>query len=401
MSQPAPTSILENARVVHSNGVSVRPVAFAGGRTVASGGISERAARVDLRGHLIFPALINAHDHLHLNCIPPLPRGRSFHNAYEWIDAVEEHRETAAVAAAVGAPVAVRHWHGALKNVLCGVTTVAHHDPWHDAFDDRNFPVTVVRDAGWSHSLGLSEARDGRPPRDGPAVLESFRNTPTEQPWIIHAAEGVDAVAGAEIDRLDEMGCLAANTVIVHGVGMGENDVARVLTRGASVVWCPRSNVELFGRTLDPRPLFAAGRLALGTDSRLTGSRDLLDELREAAANSDLSAADLFHLVTTGAGTVLRMTNHEEGLDLGEPKAPGDCLILRDQGDPYRALAGAARADVRAVVRGGAPVVGDPDLADWFGACGVDATPVMLDGRPKLLARTLARARISRPWSRV
>src|SRR3546814_13582386 len=34
--------------------------------------------------------------------------------------------------------------------------------------------------------------------------------------------------------------------------------------------------------------------------------------------------------------------------------------------------------------------IADPDLADWFALAGIDAVPVTLDGKPKLLARSLA-----------
>jgi hypothetical protein len=36
------------------------------------------------------------------------------------------------------------------------------------------------------------------------------------------------------------------------------------------------------------------------------------------------------------------------------------------------------------------PRIADPDFAGWFEAAGVETVPVMLDGRPKLLAKALA-----------
>jgi hypothetical protein len=41
-------------------------------------------------------------------------------------------------------------------------------------------------------------------------------------------------------------------------------------------------------------------------------------------------------------------------------------------------------------VRNGVPCIADIDFADWFAAAGMEAVPAMLDGKPKLLARTLA-----------
>jgi cytosine/adenosine deaminase-related metal-dependent hydrolase len=196
-----------------------------------------------------------------------------------------------------------------------------------------------------------------------------------------------------EIHRLDGMGCLAANTVLVHAVGMTDRDVELVTRRRASVVWCPHSNLELFGSTLDPRRIFAAGRIALGTDSRLTGARDLLDELRVARDHSDLLPVELFRLVTSNAATVLRLARANGGG--GEPNPLADCLILRDQADAYRALVDARRADVRAVVRGGVPLVADPDLGDWLTHSGADPVAAVLDGRPKVVARQLARSDVA------
>jgi hypothetical protein len=273
-----------------------------------------------------------------------------------------------------------------LKNILSGVTTVAHHDPWHAVFDHVDFPVTVLSAFGWSHSLGLGDALPRETPRYGPGVYDSFITTPTTTPWFIHLAEGVDDVAAAELSRLEELGCLARNTVIVHGAGLTSRDVKRVIEYDAAVVWCPSSNLGMLGSTLDPCQLFDAGRVALGTDSRLTGSRDLLDELRVAAASCDFIAQELLRLVTANAADVLRMPC-VGGLEIGQSS---DCVILRAESDPHAALLRASRSTIRAVVRRGAPVIADPDFEDWFGHCGIETVSVNLDGQPKLIGRRAA-----------
>jgi hypothetical protein len=42
------------------------------------------------------------------------------------------------------------------------------------------------------------------------------------------------------------------------------------------------------------------------------------------------------------------------------------------------------------VVRNGVPCIADTDFAEWFAVAGMEAVPVMLDGKAKLLARPLA-----------
>ncbi|TCV97810.1 cytosine/adenosine deaminase-related metal-dependent hydrolase [Luteibacter rhizovicinus] len=359
------------------DGVSHAPLPVRAGRIDASPGA--HAYPVDLRDHLIFPGLINAHDHLHVNGVPPLRHATPFPNSYAWISAFQSHFQDPIVVAALDVPKSLRLRHGALKNLLAGTTCVAHHDPWHPALDDADFPVALLRDYGWSYTLAG--------PDYGPPVRQSFAATPAGRPWLIHLAEGTDETAQAELAQLDALGCLAANTVLIHGVGLRETDIDRVIACGAAVVWCPQSNRALLGRTLDPRRLCEAGRLTMGSDSRLSGARDLLDELSMAAARDELDATSLLALVTTRAARILRLAGYGS-LAVG---APADMAIVEDRGgDPADSLVGLRRSQLRAVVRDGLPRIADPDFADWFAATGVDAVAVMLDGKPKLLARSLA-----------
>lgn len=338
---------------------------------------------------VFYPALVNAHDHLHLNGLTLPAMDRTFCSSYHWIAALLPLHESPAGLAYRSLPQSVRAWQGALKNLTAGTTTVLHHDPRQAEFDDPGFPVDVPGNYSWAHSpalAGLARATDAGattyplPPelRYGPGIAESFPSA-ASRPWIIHAAEGTDAESLMEFHALDRAGYVGANTVLVHGVGLDAAAQERVLEVGAHLIWCPASNLALLGATLAPERLARAGRLALGTDSRLSGSRDLLRELRVAARCSQLAADELFDLVTINAA---RAAGLAESRFL--PGA-GDFFVAIDRGsDPYARLLELERRDIRAIVRRGRPAIADPDFAPWFADAGIDARPVLLDGRRKL-----------------
>ena len=372
-----------SVHVTLAHAVSMTPAGMSRGSLSIDGGdlaagSNPRAFTVDLGGHMVFPGLVNAHDHLHVNAVPPLMDGAPFTNSYAWIDAFQEHFRTPEVIASLQRPKSLRMRHGALKNLLAGTTCVVHHDPWHRALDAADFPVALLRDFGWSYALGG--------PGYGPPVQASFRATPAERPWIIHLAEGTDATAAAELSALDALGCLAANSVLVHGVGMGEADIDRVIACGATVVWCPGSNRALLGRSLEPRRLHRAGRLVLGSDSRLSGERDLLEEMRGVLARGELDADGLLQLATVDASRLLRLHRHGS-LAAGHP---ANLVIVEDRGRGAGNLVGISRHEIRAVVRNGVPRIADPDFAPWFDAAGIDTVAVTLDGRAKLMDGRLA-----------
>jgi cytosine/adenosine deaminase-related metal-dependent hydrolase len=374
VSPGGPAVVLSGARIVSAGRVRSGPLRLAGG--LVDAGEPRRGDHVvRLDGHLVFPGLLNAHDHLPLNAFPKLPPLGTFPNASGWIAALQPVLSSEPFRAVRSIPEEVRARHGALKNLLSGATTAAHHDPLLDVMGRSDFPVRVVSPFGWCHSLDLAG-------RYGPPLEESFRSTPPGARWFVHLAEGTDAAARSERERLDRAGCLGPRTVAIHGVGFSEEDVARVLEAGAHVVWCPASNLSVLGATPAPGRLLATGRLALGTDSRLSGSRDLLEELRAAREASGLPASSLLRLVTGDAAGVLGLS----AAGRLEPGAPADLVVVPDGGgDPAASLIEATRSGLLAVVLGGAPRVAAPELLSWLEAAGAEPRRARLDGVPKVV----------------
>lgn len=343
---------------------------------------------VDLEGAVVTPGLVNAHDHLELNSFPRLKWREHYSNAGEWIaDFQPRFNRDPCLAPARPETLEDRLWVGGLKNLLSGVTTVCHHNPFHRPLR-RQFPVRVVRNYRISHSLLI----------DGPLVAESYQKTPTGWPWIIHAAEGVDTAAAHEVETLDRLGCLGANTVLVHGVAICADRSRQLASRGVSLIWCPTSNAFLFGATSDVRAFDDAGRLALGSDSRLSGEGDLLDEVRAAAATHQVSAEGVVRMITSGAADVLRL----DCAGRLRPGATADLAIIRPLAiDPYDAIVGACRTDVKLVMVGGQAAIAEPELSEVFTYLGLARADATVDGLPRIMARWIAhrvcRLRLTEP----
>jgi hypothetical protein len=291
---------------------------------------------------------------------------------------------------------------GGLKNLLAGVTTVAHHNPYYREMR-RTMPVRVMRRYGWAHSFLLEQQPAGARGEPGGEIGARFRSTPIDAPFVVHLAEGVDAVAQGELPRLESIGCLARNTVIVHGIAIDGNGWRRAARAGAGLVWCPSSNDFLFGQTAMVRELLDLDgqercQVALGTDSRVTGERDLLDEMRAARRILDVSPSELLCMVTTAAAALLRQPRAGR-LAYG---VPADLIVVPAlAADAASALLEAERRDLRLVVVGGRPLVGDPDLVAIFDARRVKARPFMVDEAPKVgesgLLRRIAGCPIAEP----
>ncbi len=180
--------------------------------------------------------------------------------------------------------------------------------------------------------------------------------------------------------------------MIVHGIGLDEEQHRLLLERGCGLIWCPSSNYFLFGTTADVSLLSSAGRVALGTDSRLSGGMDMLAELKLALAKSGLDPFRIIRMVTVDAASILRLP------DAGRIRSgiPADLIVVpRGRGEPAESLFAADRSTLRLVLVDGRPMVGDEEMHPLFEATGTRAEIFRLDGRQKLISKSLA-ARITR-----
>jgi cytosine/adenosine deaminase-related metal-dependent hydrolase/SAM-dependent methyltransferase len=302
---------------------------------------------VDLSGYLLLPGLINAHDHLEFSLFPNIGNG-PYQNSAEWAHDIHSTR-AALIAQHRKVPRPVSLWWGAIRNLLCGVTTVCHHNPVTPELASSEFPIRVVSDFGWAHSLALE-----------PQLASKFAESDADLPFILHAAEGVDEASMQEIFELDRMRALDQRTVLVHGLACSPEAVSLINRRFAALILCPTSNGFLFDRAPSLAFIRSLDTVALGSDSPLTAAGDLLDEIAFAHSRIGLDANSVYGMVTNRAADVLRLRKGEGRL---WPGSVADVVGVRDLGlSPAETLAQLTVEQVELVIVGGRVQLASPSI---------------------------------------
>lgn len=420
---PRPTLLLQGTIVTMNDRHDVIPngrVLVRGGVIIAiwSGtkpqGLNTSDARVVSAGRrgLIFPGLINLHDHPTYDALPlwappashaqayaGRPTGREpYDNRYEWNTASppELQRLVQSPQAALTDTDALNLQrqvllHAELRAALGGTTTIqgepndaANGLVIHNA-DGKNFGHARVE--SWVPRIDTIDATGLRQRLASGAV----------DTWIVHLAEGVrdgERVAGdsfssrSEFGTLKQLRLLTDKTLVLHGTALERADFKEMAAAGAKLVWSPLSNLLLYGRTTQVYDALAEGvTVSLGTDWTPGGSNTVLDELKiadialhdkrvlGAARGSWTNQAldqELADMVTRNPAKSLRWP--EVGsIETGKH---ADVLMLRRPAhtptrlpdSPYRNLIDATQKDVRLVLVDGQPVAGDTDAMKAAGA---------------------------------
>jgi cytosine/adenosine deaminase-related metal-dependent hydrolase len=323
--------------------------------------------QVSLDGYFLLPGLINAHDHLEFGLFPRLGEG-DYADAQEWAGAIHvRYAETIALHRSVRREVRVL-W-GALRNLLCGVTTVCHHNPVTDTMRESEFPVSVVEELHWVHSAAFDFAG-----------LQEESSIDSGEILIVHAAEGVSARAKQEIEMLQALGLLRPSTILVHALAVTPQMIERLKEAGVSLIFCPSSNEFLFGTIPAAALLEDFENAALGSDSPLTACGDLLDEAAFVSARYDLPAARLYSMLTENPATMLRLTDGQ-----GKIRIDGraDLIAVPDRGlSPAETLRRVTWQDVHFVMRNGIVQLVAEELAHILQPQElVGFTEIQVDGR--------------------
>lgn len=293
---------------------------------------------VDLSGCMLFPGLVNAHDHLEFALFPRLGNP-PYRNATDW--AHDIHKSFPAIIEThTRVPMEARLWWGAIRNLLSGVTAVCHHNPSHPVFDDPSFPVRVLNNFHWAHSLSFSPER-----------VKAHTQIRSSKPFILHACEGIDTFAHSDFIQLLEMNLIDERTVLVHGLAMADLDIETLNSKGAALISCPSSNQFLFSTTPSAKQLMSVQRLSVGSDSPLTAQGDLLDEVRFCCQQVGLPSTKLFDCVTASPAEILGLGNGEGHI---APGLPADFFAVSSLPcSPSQRLSSMSWRDVELVVVGG------------------------------------------------
>jgi len=281
---------------------------------------------------IVFPGLINSHDHLDFNLFPQL--GDRTYNSYtEWGKHIHKNYRDE-IASVLKIPVSLRALWGVYKNLLCGVTTVVNHG---ETLKLENDLITVFEETHVLHSVQFEKGWKFK-------LNNPFK---VNLPVNIHVGEGDDWPSFREIDQLTGWNLLQKKLIGIHAVAMSEDQAKKF----NAIVWCPQSNYFLLNKTGRVNLLKDHTSILFGTDSTLTSSWDIWEHLRLARKTKLLtdnklylalnqSAANTWHLnsgeITPGKYAdivVAKIKPNTTGFDSFFGLRPADLLLVIHKGN--------------------------------------------------------------------
>jgi len=332
--------------------------------------------------YILFPAIINPHDHLFGSYHPKIGNGIYIC----WLpwdydlksSPIYEERNK-------NTPFEI-YQIGAYKNLISGVTTVHDHIPHHvnDPFISK-LPIRVLKNYSLAHEASVYDLKWG----DGIDV-EHRKAVENNIPFVTHIEEGFDEESLRGIDTLDDYKALSEYTVLVHGIGLSCADMKKVAKRRAHLVWCPGSNVYMFQRTAKVKELMELGvNICIGTDSPATGELNILDEIRFAKKvykemyDEDLDDRTVVQMITVNPAKAFRLQNSLGSLEKGKL---GDLLLITgNPKKPYTSLVNSKLKDISLVFLEGKPLYGDKEFENIFQDLGTHYKTIKIQGKEKLI----------------
>jgi cytosine/adenosine deaminase-related metal-dependent hydrolase len=247
---------------------------------------------------IVFPGLINSHDHLDFNLFPQLGN-RIYKNYTEWGAYIHQQFKQE-IASVLKVPAHLRILWGMYKNLLCGVTTVVNHGV---RLTVNNALITVYEDTHDLHSAAFEKA------------WKLKLNNPLKRklPVVIHTGEGTNEAASEEIDSLIYWNMLHRNLVGIHAVAMTSDQAAHF----KGIVWCPESNYFLLNKTAPINRLKLRTNIIFGTDSTLTSNWNIWDHIGMARKTGLLTDEELYRSLNINPAKVWELNTGElaEGRD--------------------------------------------------------------------------------------
>ncbi|MCS6971684.1 MAG: amidohydrolase family protein [Turneriella sp.] len=339
--------------------------------------------QIDVNGMLVFPGLINCHDHLLGTYVPRVGDRRPYLNWLEWDN---DLKSSPVYAERQQIDSSDLYQLGGYRHLLCGITRVQDHIPHfvREAFA-RDMPIRIIADYALAHSVTSFALKWG----DG-IEIEHAKAKEKNIPFITHCSEGFDEETLKSVETLAAKNALSRQTVLIHGIAFSDRDMELLAQHQCHVVWCPVSNLYMFERTARVKELLDLGiNVALGTDSPMSGSFSIFEEMRTAkefyrfAYGRPLDDRVLVNMLTVNAAKAMCLPDAGE---IAEGKAADLLLIDGDTTNPWAALTNADYADIMLVIVDGQPRYGDFAFAPVFEAFKIPYQTILVKGVRKIVA---------------
>ena len=356
---------------------------------------------------LIFPGFIDLHNHPSFNVLPRWTPAHKFPNRYAWRDWNVYQQQLESKGRALSADPANFcdiDEYAEVKALIGGTTSIiglGSNNPDHPSTDCLRGLVRNLDHYTGFYGPKLDHERIansiGILPRDMDAMTAARYAREIADGTLdllaIHIAEGLptDAESAQELDILEAHNLLTPHTALVHSVGLSPSQLARVHKAGASIVWSPRSNFELYGQTANVAAAFRAGvTISLAPDWSPSGSDNMWEEIQYA---HDISALRLYNLFTDrqlaemASSIPARVAKIDDKVGTLGPGMYADFFLVDSveetlQTEPYAAFIKNKITAIDLVVIDGIPVYGNPAMLK---SLNIPTEPLHLCGTEKAL----------------
>lgn len=333
----------------------------------------------------LYPAIINVHDHFQGNYLPKVgPKEGTFYlNWSYWVNDLKAAPVYEERAKNTDKDLYTLSMY---KNIFSGVVTVNDHFPHAENNKYiRDMPIRVVTDYTLAHAVSSFAQKWG-----DKIEIEHKRAIENNFPFITHCAEGFDKETQSAVKTLEKLKCLDDHDVLIHCIGFSDEDIKKIQNVGATIVWCPGSNMYMFNVTCKIKKILVAKiNVCIGTDSTHSGTANILEEMRWAREvyykmyREEISPETLFKLVTINPAQAFRIQHKTGSIEIGKH---ADLLLIKPcDKDPYKAFVDLQMEDIELLTYNGNPVYSAREYEELFKKRAVDYTKIRVRGRDKLI----------------
>jgi 5-methylthioadenosine/S-adenosylhomocysteine deaminase len=327
---------------------------------------------------VIYPGLIDLHNHLSYNALRLWNVPRKFTNRDQWSAIPDYHQLISGPMGVLGkdaslVPAIVRYVE--CKCLLGGTTTTQGFALASNA-GIRRYYRGIVRNVEQTGEASLPQATTRISDVVASSVEKFWQELQRSKSLILHLSEGTDDIAErhfTDLKRMNGSWAISDKLIGIHCVGLHPMDISTFTANKGHVVWSPLSNLLLYGATADVAGFKRKGEnLALGCDWSPTGSKNLLGEMKVAHIYTGMQSPKTFSdegivaMVTRSASAMLGWDTQLGSL---EPGKKADLIAIKNSiADPYAALVGATESHVVLVAIEGVPRYGLPSFIQPFNA---------------------------------